>query len=653
VKTAINIKLFIPLACILCALIFACEFENPWMADILQEKTVKFDTNGGSSIPSQKLYAGQPVQRPANPTKTDCVFQGWYKDNVTFLEPYDFSYIPKKDMTLYAKWDDDAGNNPNITIVEITINGPVTGEIPVTTPPAGGKGYTCSSVKWDPNENPFKASTVYTAEVTVTANSGRQFTDDTVVRINGTEVDAVIQTSKTITLSYTFNATLAKTVSKIEISKQPNKQNYTHEDILDLSGLEIKLTYNDNTTDDVTFIDNTYNIIAVPANGAKLSRSTHNAQSIVVSMGSSLSVNTAKLTVDKGTPKESDFTVSGEKFQTMGSVVQLQIKPRPDKTTGAITVYYKSNATSSPMTYTGSEIITAPADIYTVTFNVAEVNDWNAATELSAGTLEINKTFTTGAALAAYLSTLSANSVTNPENIEIKVNDSELVGIANALTKNKNIYVNLSLYESVFSNIGDFIFKGCTNITSVTMPQTVTSIGKEAFFGCTNLTTVGMPQTVTSIGDYAFSGCTNLTNVDMPQTVTSIGAHAFNGCKSLGSITIPNSIIKIDVSTFASCTNLASVTIGNSVSIIERDAFFGCTKLGSIIIPSSVTSIGMQAFVSSGLLSVEFKGTIDGNSFSTELAFPGDLRAKYLAANGGAGIYTRPDTASTTWTKSP
>jgi len=83
-------------------LIYSC--ENPWMSDILEEKTITFETNGGSSVPSQKVYKDQKVKRPADPTKKDYSFAGWYTDNKDFLKPYDFNFIPSKDMTLYANW---------------------------------------------------------------------------------------------------------------------------------------------------------------------------------------------------------------------------------------------------------------------------------------------------------------------------------------------------------------------------------------------------------------------------------------------------------------------------------------------------------------------------------------------------------------------
>jgi uncharacterized repeat protein (TIGR02543 family) len=92
-----------------------CACENPWMTEIMREKTITFNTNGGSSVPSQTLFKGESVTRPYDPYKAGFIFSGWYKDNTTFLEPYDFSFIPKQDMTLYAKWD-NSGTEPPSTI---------------------------------------------------------------------------------------------------------------------------------------------------------------------------------------------------------------------------------------------------------------------------------------------------------------------------------------------------------------------------------------------------------------------------------------------------------------------------------------------------------------------------------------------------------
>jgi uncharacterized repeat protein (TIGR02543 family) len=88
-----------------CAVFFAC--ENPWMAEILEPKTISFNSNGGSSVPSQKLYKGQKVKRPSNPAKSGAIFLNWYEDNGVFNKAWNFETIPTKDLTLYAKWDEN------------------------------------------------------------------------------------------------------------------------------------------------------------------------------------------------------------------------------------------------------------------------------------------------------------------------------------------------------------------------------------------------------------------------------------------------------------------------------------------------------------------------------------------------------------------
>ena len=100
------------------------------------------------------------------------------------------------------------------------------------------------------------------------------------------------------------------------------------------------------------------------------------------------------------------------------------------------------------------------------------------------------------------------------------------------------------------TNIGDYAFRICSSLTSVTIPNSVTSIGYGAFAYCSSLTSVTIGESVTSIGDDAFAYCTSLTSVTIPESVTSIGDQAFAYCSSLTSVTIPNSVTSIGSSAF-------------------------------------------------------------------------------------------------------
>ena len=117
-----------------------------------------------------------------------------------------------------------------------------------------------------------------------------------------------------------------------------------------------------------------------------------------------------------------------------------------------------------------------------------------------------------------------------------------------------------------------------------TIPQGILSIGDGAFGLCDSLTSVTIPDSVTSIGDYAFEDCDSLTSITIPGSVTSIGDEAFWGCGSLTSITIPDSVASIGDSAFYRCRNLTSVTIPGSVTSIGDDAFFDCPDTLQLIV---------------------------------------------------------------------
>ena len=154
---------------------------------------------------------------------------------------------------------------------------------------------------------------------------------------------------------------------------------------------------------------------------------------------------------------------------------------------------------------------------------------------------------------------------------------------------------SVTIPDSVTS-IGPGAFGNCEKLTSITIPSSVTSIGPEAFAKCKSLTSIKLPDSITSIGDKAFLGCTALTNITIPKSVTSICTGVFVACESLTSIKIPDSVTSIGDTAFIGCTALTSVTLGNSVTSIGMGAFGKCESLTSIKLPDSVTKIGDSAF---------------------------------------------------------
>ena len=135
-----------------------------------------------------------------------------------------------------------------------------------------------------------------------------------------------------------------------------------------------------------------------------------------------------------------------------------------------------------------------------------------------------------------------------------------------------------------YTSIGDYAFKYCHNLTSVTIPNSVTSIGDWCFHGCTALTSVTIPNSVIRICDGAFAGCIDLTSIEIPDSVTSIRDYAFAYCYDLTSIEIPDSVTSIGNYAFGCCTRLTSVTIPNSVTSIGLGVFYCCNGLTSVTI---------------------------------------------------------------------
>ena len=230
--------------------------------------------------------------------------------------------------------------------------------------------------------------------------------------------------------------------------------------------------------------------------------------------------------------------------------------------------------------------------------------------------------------------------------------------------------------------IGSWAFSECYSLTSVFIPDSVTSIEVYWLMDCENLTGIhvdennpnyssdnhgvlfdkektllirapatiadsyDIPDRVTSIGDGAFSGCENLTGIDIPESVISIGAYAFSSCSSLTGIIIPDGVTSIGEGAFYRCDSLTSINIPDSVTSIAEECFSGCFSLTSVVIPDSVTSIGESAFCHCNLTSVHIPNSVTtiGNWAFFDCSELPDITIPESVTSIGTGAFACCDT---------
>lgn len=152
---------------------------------------------------------------------------------------------------------------------------------------------------------------------------------------------------------------------------------------------------------------------------------------------------------------------------------------------------------------------------------------------------------------------------------------------------------SITLHNNI-TEIDSYAFEG-TAITTITLPSNLTYISS-GMFANSKLSSISIPSSVDWIGEQAFENCTNLTSISIPDTVINgIGQWAFGGCSNLSSVRLPSNIKVIEWSTFKYCSKLKTITIPSSVQNINGESFYA-SGLTSISIPSSVEYIEMNAF---------------------------------------------------------
>jgi len=293
--------------------------------------------------------------------------------------------------TVYTKYfnDNDLITYTPIRNAELIVSAPVKNAMPNTTASdgavTGGGNFTISPVLWSPEHNSFLGGTVYTATVTLTANSRYTFNGLNSATINGQKATVLNNVGTSVTLSYTFPPTSERLATNIVIKTQPNKMSYTHGDQLDLSGLAVTITYDDATTEDVNAANFTSkNITSNPSNGNHLVRSTHNGQPVTITYGSLPPLTTDNLTVN---PKVITFAVDDILSRTYtGNAITPTITVKDGSTTLVLTTDYtveyadNINAGTATVTITGTGNYAGSTG--SKTFNINKANGATVSTPI-------------------------------------------------------------------------------------------------------------------------------------------------------------------------------------------------------------------------------------------------------------------------------
>jgi hypothetical protein len=158
----------------------------------------------------------------------------------------------------------------------------------------------------------------------------------------------------------------------------------------------------------------------------------------------------------------------------------------------------------------------------------------------------------------------------------------------------KDLIIPSTVNGYTVTAIGNNAFKesnGNYHLTSVVIPNTVTSISDYAFYYCGDLTSINIPNSVTSIGERAFYYCFKSTSLTLGNSITSIGSYAFYHCSALTSVTIPSSVTYIGAYAFYQCSNLASVTcLATTGPQVDSYAFMLNNSTKTLTVPFNATN---------------------------------------------------------------
>jgi hypothetical protein len=308
-------------------------------------------------------------------------------------------------------------------------------------------------------------------------------------------------------------------------------------------------------------------------------------------------------------PWNKDFEITGlshyYNYDDEERAAKIVAKPG---TTAEITAIYYKGVEGTVYGVSGKET-KAPKAIgnYAVTFDITD-EAGNVIKGLYAGILMIE-------GFDKWLAKQPQNTTDTPYKVKwYSSNNTRVTAL-----RNTGRYAEIDLSDSNIANISSW---NATGLTSITLPDSVTSIGDSAFGGCTNLASVNLGNKVNTIGNFVFMNCYNLTSIEIPNSVESIGYQSFENCISLQRVILSNNITQILFSSFTNCPCLTEITIPAKVTKIGYDAFGYCSLLTSVTFEGMIATGNATIGIDSGAFLNNLHSKVDGTpgtTYKTEL----------------------------------
>ena len=554
---------------------------------------VTFDSDGGSSVATQKVESGQTATKPDAPTKTDYDFEGWFLGDTL----YDFNTPVEANIKLKAKWeiatytitfDSDGGSDVEEKYV--------TAGKTVEEPDAPGKqGY--GFYGWYNGETEYDFSSAVHSDLTLKAKWGP-------VKAKEVTNENIVKTIKTLTESKTLKATGEFSHELIREVNKALKALYEEKPAV-LVSLDLS---------EVTGLSsNNYYPITMELESANPYNSdTHNNSFYGCKNLESIILPDRLYQIGSCAFEECSNLTSITIPENM-AYISSPFGYSPDKNYKLTNIYYKGTLQQwCSIDYYGS---------------FPEHENFYLKGEKLPSELTIPNDITS-ISNYAFSGCSSLTSVSIPNTVT-KIGEGTFSGCTSLTSVN--------IPDSV-TEIGGSAFSDCSSLKSITIPDSVTEIEWNTFSECSSLTSVNIPDSVTKIGGSAFSGCSSLTSITIPDSVTEIGSSAFEKCSSLTSITLPDSVTKIGESVFQNCTSLEEISIpfvGNSKdtsNIAKGYDYFGIL-FGKSYNTASLTYITdcNKSYVPSSLKKVTITGgeitkySFDGCVYITDITISGSV----------------------------